>query len=407
MCINPMSVKHGDDWILVPCGKCIECKKDRQNETAILCCREAEKRGSFEFVTLTYSNDTIPMYYTVTEIDDETGECEYLGTPARVPDSEMEADLRREYFSHHTDCFDEYLCSFDEEPDVTFAVTPSLCRKDVQDWFKRCRINYSRKHGKKADFGFVCCGEYGPNTGRPHWHIGIFGLTHEEVCEFTADWNKRYGFDMTKTVAQFGKNQGEDPWEAVGKYVGKYIAKPEEFESRAVNEGRVEKPRRQSSIYFGSGDDKEALMRYHLCYDMVGPYDPDHITELKLTGEQWKSLADEIIKRKHYKLNGKDYKLPRRIQRAIFYKQYDETQLDGTTKRKERSTQIQAMVALVVRDHFNQNFAEQLRALESQYGDEIPYSAIREIVHNENHARQVRAKNTFKAQQRQYRKSYF
>lgn len=410
MCINPYSVKQPNgEYALVPCGKCVECKKDRQNETAILCVREAEKRGTFEFVTLTYNNDTIPMYYVVGDVDEDSGELIYAGEPTRIPDPNLESEWRTSYFEAHDNCFESDV-HYMEDEDVNFVVTPSLCRKDVQDWLKRARINYERHHGDKLDFGYICCGEYGPNTGRPHWHLGFFGLTHDQVLEMTKDWNDRYGYDVTSTVEQFNvKDKTKSPWEAVGKYVGKYIAKPKELESDAVLDGRVEKPRRQSSIGFGFNDrDLAAFNRYYLCYDMVGEYDPDRIGELKLTGEQFKQLAEEIIKRKRYNLNGKQYKLPRKISRAVFYRTISETQLDGTVKRKDRKTQIQAMVALVVRNHFNQNFADQFEALKMQYGDDIPYSAIREIVHSENITRQARARVTFKNMlEKTYKKSYF
>lgn len=395
--------------MLVPCGKCVECKKDRQNETAVLCVREAEKRGTFEFVTLTYSNDTIPMYYVVGDVDEDTGELFYCGEPTRIPDSNLENEWRTSYFDAHDNCFESDF-HYDEDEQVNFVVTPSLCRKDVQDWLKRCRINYERRHGEKLDFGYICCGEYGPNTGRPHWHLGFFGLTHTQVLEFTADWNKRYGYDVTSTIEQFNaKDSSKHPWEAVAKYVGKYIAKPKELESDAVLDGRVEKPRRQSSIGFGMNDrDLAAFNRYYLCYDMVGEYDPDNVSALHLSSEQYNDLLNEIIKRKKYNLNGKQYKLPRKIVRSVFYRTVNETQPDGTVKRKDRRTQIQTMVAALVRNHFNQNFTDQLQELRMQFGDEVPYSAIREIVHNENLARQVRARITFKNMvEKTYKKSYF
>lgn len=409
MCVNPQTIRQKNgEYILVPCGKCVECMQDKQNEIAVLSVIEAEKCGSMEFITLTYSNDTIPMYFSICNTDRDTGEFEIYGDPCRVPDPEHEDFLRKEYFKNHVDCFtgDYYA---DDEEGIEYMITPSLCREDVKNWFKRCRINYKRHNGKDLDFKYVVCGEYGPNTGRPHFHIGIYGLSHEEVLDMCADWNKNYGFTYVESVKRFDQHDGytKDHFEAASKYIGKYIAKGE-FESIAVKEGRAEKPRRQTSIGFGIKEkDLDALKRYHYCFDLVGEYDPDNLASLNLTRAQWRDLCDEIIKRKKYNVNGKDYKLPRKIQRKLWYKQTTETDLDGEVKRKERRFEVFNLVSAYVRNIYNESFNAELQLLKDQYGDEVPYCEIRELVHRENVDRQSRAKSTFKNMYAKYSKNRF
>lgn len=406
MCINPKTIKQKNgEYILVPCGKCVECTKDKQNDTAVMCVREAEKCGSMAFITLTYSNDNIPMYFSIATVDEEDGSMEWSSTPTRLPE-DLEKQWHEIYFKDpQRTCFGFELAHCDDE-DYDYIVSPSLCRDDVQRWLKRARINYKRHHGEDLNFKYICCGEYGTNKGRPHYHLGIFGLTKEQVWEITDDWRKNYGHADIKCIQRFNGKAGVDNYEAVSKYIGKYIAKGD-FESPAVKECRVEKPRKMISIDFGIKEDLDALKRYHYCFDLVGEYNPDDLSSLKLTRAQLRELLDEIYKRKKYNLNGKDYKLPRKLQRKLFYKQYKETELDGEVKRKECSLEIFRLATLFIRNRLNQDFAAELQQLKSIYGDEVPYSAIREVVHRENANRQARAQVKWKAMRDSYKKSWF
>lgn len=407
MCTNPKTIKQKNgDYILVPCGECIECIKDKQNDTAVMCVREAEKCGCMTFVTLTYSNEHIPMYFNIVDIDEEQGEMSWNPTPTRLP-ADLEDQWRKTYFSDNPRraCWEFEMAHCDDE-DYDYIVTPSVCREDVRLWIKRSRINYKRHHGEDLDFKYVVCGEYGTNTGRPHFHIGIFGLTRQQVWEICEDWKKNYGHVDIDQVVRFDGNPGVDHYEATAKYIGKYISKGE-FESPAVKEGRAEKPRKMTSIDFGIKEDTEALKRYHYCFDLVGEYNPDDLSTLHLTQEQYRDLLDEIYKRKKYSLNGKDYKLPRKLQRKLFYKPVKETDPCGEVKRTERSLAIYRLASLFIRNRFNKDFAAELQQARDQYGDEVPYSVIREIVHRENVNRQARAQVKFKAMHDSYKKSWF
>ena len=52
------------DTLVVPCGKCINCLKNKQSSMVVRCKREAEQRGSFAFMTLTYDDDHLPVTQT-------------------------------------------------------------------------------------------------------------------------------------------------------------------------------------------------------------------------------------------------------------------------------------------------------------------------------------------------------
>ena len=109
-CLSPISVKMPDDTrMLVPCGKCIICAENKQREWALRNFFELKDSVSALFVTLTYDDEHLPK------------------------NSEG---------------------------------LPILCKKDIQDFFKRFRHIYQVRY-----FG---CGEYGLTTARPHYHLILY-----------------------------------------------------------------------------------------------------------------------------------------------------------------------------------------------------------------------------------------
>lgn len=126
-CQSPVTIydelvgKH----IAVPCGKCPACLSNRRREWT--CRLLAELRNCFSayFITLTYDN--------------------------------------------------EHLVYADD--------TPVLMKRDVQLFFKRLRklINKHPDYNKDVyPLKYVCVGEYGGNTERPHYHICIYNLPYKQ-----------------------------------------------------------------------------------------------------------------------------------------------------------------------------------------------------------------------------------
>lgn len=112
MCLNPIPIKTVDSFNMpvvqgFPCGKCLECLKDRQNSWKIRLTEEARDHLYVYFFTLTYSDDSVPFVY------------------------------------HNGD---KYL---------------SVCKKDIQNWIKRNRIQFERTLGRFLDFKYFVCSEYG------------------------------------------------------------------------------------------------------------------------------------------------------------------------------------------------------------------------------------------------------
>ena len=53
--------RHGAEWLEVPCGNCIGCRIERSRSWAIRCAHEAQLHQHSHFVTLTYSDEHVPL----------------------------------------------------------------------------------------------------------------------------------------------------------------------------------------------------------------------------------------------------------------------------------------------------------------------------------------------------------
>lgn len=161
MCLNPISIKTEDAFGVlvnqsVPCGKCIECLKDRQNSWKIRLTEEARDHLYVYFFTLTYNDSSVP-----TVVDEQTGE-----------------------------------------------VVKHVRKSDVQLWLKRHRMAYVRKFNRDVDFKYFICSEYGPNTGRPHYHGILFtDVSPVFISSMFNDWNSSYGFTSFSEVGKSGKKK--------------------------------------------------------------------------------------------------------------------------------------------------------------------------------------------------------
>lgn len=123
----------GYEEFLLPCGDCIECRKNKALDWSSRALMEMQSYSPSEvhFVTLTYSDENLPFVHTSYELG-----------------YEFEDDL-------------------EELPDQL----PTLSIRDVQLFFKRLR-----KRWPDSDIRYMVCGEYGPTTARPHYHMILYGV---------------------------------------------------------------------------------------------------------------------------------------------------------------------------------------------------------------------------------------
>ena len=124
-CLHPVTISipvaYGQDDIRnekcsVPCGKCAACIVSSANEWRVRLQIEKEHCDNCYFVTLTYSDDTLPI--------------------------------------------DVFTDSFGAK-----HIIPYVCKRDCQNFFKRLR-----KRFENSEIRYYLVSEYGPTTLRPHYH---------------------------------------------------------------------------------------------------------------------------------------------------------------------------------------------------------------------------------------------
>ncbi|AXH74436.1 MAG: replication initiator protein [Microviridae sp.] len=328
MCLSPITMTRTycglrtQQW--VPCGKCEECIKDKQNEYVIRTIEEAMKvKGNIYFLTLTYSDANVPL--------------------AVDPDGEL----------------------IDEDTGEVLSTLKSLDNRDITLWKKRCTRSIYYHSKRSCKFSYLICGEYGPQTHRPHYHGLFIGISPEDMEVFKKDWEKNYGFTCVKQISRFDI-------ERTARYVAKYITKVKSLEDENVKNGKVVKPRKISSKGYGMPS-KERWHRMKV--DVMG--EDYTVEDLKnLTEGPGKSVkkvcevVNKISKSMKYKNNGREYKLPRYYRQKMFYAKDCFGKMRSTTisfmvsnalQRQAQSDYSRKLVEMATRMHAGESFEEKCR----------------------------------------------
>lgn len=174
----------GYDEFILPCGDCIECRKNKALDWSSRALMEMQSYSPKEvhFITLTYNDENLPMV----PIEFEMG-------------MEFEPDL-------------------DGLPEAM----PTLSVRDVQLFFKRLRKSFP-----SADIRYLICGEYGPSTARPHYHMILYGLALTDLVPWRrgSKGDLIYRSATIESLWHLGHSEiGEVTSKSVG-YVAGYVSK--------------------------------------------------------------------------------------------------------------------------------------------------------------------------------------
>lgn len=147
------------DYVVLPCGHCAGCQLSYSKQWAARCLAELQYCDSAYFLTLTYSDEHIPL-----SGDNVTGE-----------------------------------------------VHQTLCKRDWQLFMKRLRKEFDDQKLR-----MFACGEYGDCTMRPHIHAIVFGLKIPDkdlkLYKYDPRGYNLYNCDRVNkcwTVTKNGKSTGE------------------------------------------------------------------------------------------------------------------------------------------------------------------------------------------------------
>lgn len=135
------------DGLLVRCGVCMQCRLDQREHWVLRLYHEYESWKDSMFVTLTYSDDHLPINH--------------------YPGGNGES---------------------------------TLLKDDVQLFLKRLRKRTNKK------LKYFICGEYGEELGRPHYHGIIYGLDYykDEDRQSVKDCWKKCDWEMLMDKKSFG-----------------------------------------------------------------------------------------------------------------------------------------------------------------------------------------------------------
>lgn len=152
----------------LPCGKCPDCRLLYSAQWAVRGVHELRLHNANEFVTLTYDDKNVP-------------------------------------------------CVIDEG-------LPTLRMRDVQLFLKRLRKVYG------SGIRFMCAGEYGGRTHRPHYHLIMFNWTVEDKKFYkeTERGDKLYKSEIVRRLWPYGDNViGDVSFESIA-YCARYIVGKDE-----------------------------------------------------------------------------------------------------------------------------------------------------------------------------------
>jgi hypothetical protein len=130
-----------------------------------------------------------------------------------------------ESYKHDASCFITLTYTDENLPN---GGSLELSKRDVQLFVKRLRKRLAKELGSDlGKFRYYICGEYGPTTGRPHYHGILFGVSaaYEDIIDEEWGMGKTEIYPATTETMQY-----------VAGYVTKKIVRPSKEDGRQKNQ---------------------------------------------------------------------------------------------------------------------------------------------------------------------------
>lgn len=370
---------------VVPCGKCVNCLKNKQSDFAFRIVQEARKYGSMVFVTFTYRPKTVPFSVSIERLDKDTGEVFRVTRSCILEDSDLLSICRQKYdytIKKREPFYYYYNLMEDESSIIRSVCSPSISRLDFRLWLKRERVRYKRQFGKGLPpFSYCCIGEYGEHTLRPHMHCCFMGLSYTEVCRLCESWKKDFGFVYVEKV-NCVNSDGSSGFSKAARYVAKYLFKGK-FDNPAVLDRIVEKGRICCSKSLGV-ELTPALKDYLLCKDIFGEIDFKNVSKIsgsKFTQDELKLFATQFANRSIVNVDGTYFRLPRSIIRRLFYDTIKTYSLDGKVSKVEyKANNFRLSCSALIQDNFLRNYFSECESCYRQFLERRDFNSLRAAI---------------------------
>lgn len=310
-CLHPISVPKitGTTARILRCGWCPNCLRQKKNELVVRTVREVQGK-SIAFLTFTYRPEDCPIQVTDLIVDKETGE--YIEKSHIIRDSDLNFHTNAPFeWRLNKNCkrSKRYKPLF-SETDYGFSYQYyTVNYVDIQLALKRFRI----KHPGALET-FICVGEYGSVTYRPHYHMLVVGMSDSEINDLVDEW--QYGDVYTDLCNTKGKSN--DPMK-IASYIAKYCVKGK-YDCNYIKEGKCQKPRRCSSKGYGCGTIEQfnQLKTNLLGGDFCHCPDPWVTDDLPLSAKQLSYMASQ----RKYMINDYVYPMPKYLVNKVFKKTF-------------------------------------------------------------------------------------
>lgn len=153
--------RYNGKTYFVPCGKCKACRMDKANKIKRRIKNACDNSGLITlFVTLTYNNDSVP-FVVRDEVDFDN--CVNIYRGVFSPD----------IVARCLYCSGDFSSCKPLRGQSDLNKIGVLLYSDLQNFFKRFRINYERTFKSRLEFKYFAVAEYGSQYARPHFHTLI------------------------------------------------------------------------------------------------------------------------------------------------------------------------------------------------------------------------------------------
>lgn len=233
-CLHPRKVynPYVNKTFLTGCGCCKACLLNRTRKMSLQCSIEEQSYKYTMFVTLTYSNDNVPLASftpSYAEYYDKFGKLQRVQDGYFVV-NEVERSGKYSSFKGDIMChvpYDDYQVSNLQRKFNLNGYVPYVSLYDYQLFLKRFRKNLSKYTDEKIRFYGVS--EYGPVHFRPHFHFLFFFDKKETFEAFAKCLSKSW------TLGRFDSSLSRSKCSSyVAGYVNSRVNLPRVFENRAL-----------------------------------------------------------------------------------------------------------------------------------------------------------------------------
>lgn len=260
-CTDPQYIynKYTHEYKLVNCGKCEACIIHKQRNTSLRCQLESKCNKYCMFVTLTYSNDYLPLSKP---LHSDNGNVMLFNVTERLKKYYPE-DLILSDVDINPTTMDMLVEKFNMN-----GLVPYLATVDSQNFLKRFRKNLSIRikkyyqsridyyfnllekehpsetseyrsnifskiieYGKKEPekIRYYCCGELGPKHYRPHFHLLFWFNDQITLSEFGEALSESWAYGRV----DYSMSRG-DAASYVASYINSSVDLPQIFKSRQI-----------------------------------------------------------------------------------------------------------------------------------------------------------------------------